>query len=48
MCEYSVSEWCSPSHAYFQLCLSAKITYSASRKSIVCSISVWWAAGPGM
>ena len=48
MCEYSVSEWCSPSQAYFQLCLSAKITYSASRKSIVCSISVWWAAGPGM
>ena len=45
---YSVSAWCSPNQAYFQLCLSAKITYSASRISSVCSSSVSWAAGPGM
>ena len=48
MCEYSVRAWCSPSQAYFQLCLSAKIAYSASRMSAMCSMSVWCAAGPGM
>ncbi len=45
---YSVSEWCSPNQAYFQLCLSAATTYSAWRNSSRCSISVEWAAGPGM
>ena len=45
---YSVSAWCSPNHAYFQLCLSAKIVYSTSRISAVCSEQGSWAAGPGM
>ena len=48
MCEYSVSPWCSPNQAYFQLCLSAKTANFASLKSSVCSSSVSWAAGPGM
>ena len=45
---YSVSAWCSPNQAYFQLCLSAKIAYSASRMRCECSHSVSWAPGPGM
>jgi len=39
---YSVSEWCSPNHAYFQFERSAAMTYSASRCSIVCSLAVSW------
>ncbi len=45
---YSVSPWCSPNQMYFQLCLSARMAYSASRMSSVCSLSESWAAGPGV
>ena len=44
---YSVSEWCSPHQAYFQLYLSALMTYSISRLSISCSHVGSRAAGPG-
>ncbi|GIT46202.1 MAG: hypothetical protein Ct9H300mP12_07870 [Acidimicrobiales bacterium] len=45
---YSVRPWCSPNQTYFQLCLSARMAYSASRRSSVCSLSLSWAAGPGV
>ena len=45
---YSTRAWCSPNQAYFQLCLSAKIAYSASRISWRCSHWVSCAPGPGM
>jgi hypothetical protein len=47
-CEYSVRPWCSPSQQYFQLCLSAKIAYSASCWYDRCCMFVSCAAGPGM
>lgn len=45
---YSVSEWCSPNHTYFQLCLSALIARSISRFSARCSEGRSCAAMPGM
>ena len=44
---YSVSPWCSPNQAYFQLWRSPSTAYSASRMSIRCSESGSCAAGPG-
>ncbi len=39
--------WCSPTQAYFQLYLSASMTYAISRLNISCSHSGSWAAWPG-
>ena len=45
---YSVRQWCSPNQANFQLWLSARIGYDASRISMTCSCSGTCADGPGM